>query len=116
MISLPVVLKNICLFLYIYYGGLYEGVTAMLNVRRRRKKKKEFEMKPWIMSCMQFCFSLPSFESVSNPVHSLFSYHIIVFLIHGEKKKEIYIYSIRPIRCFLSLTYFFMYRSICNTV
>lgn len=50
-------------------------------------------MKPWIMSCMQFCFSLPSFESVSNPVHSLFSYHIIVFLIHGEKKeRNIYIF------------------------
>lgn len=71
-----------------------------------------------VYAVLLFAFHLPVFQSASNPVHSLSSYVIIVFLIHG-KKIYIYIYilySIRPIRWFMSLIYFFMYRSICNTV
>lgn len=61
-----------------------------------------------LVCSFSFCFSPHSFQSFSN-LHSLFSY----YLIH---EKYIYIYSIQPIRCFLSLRYYFMYRNICNTV
>lgn len=53
--------------------------------------------------------------------HTVFNQSLILFalcfLITWHMKSiYIHIYSIRPIRCFLSLRYYFMYRSICNTV
>lgn len=65
---------------------LHEGLTAMINVRICTIYE-EFGTEPRILSCRQFCFcfSPPTLQSVSNLVHSLFSYH----LIHG---KYIYIF------------------------
>lgn len=103
-------------FLYILWWIIWRCNSNAKCKKKKKKKKKSLRWSRGLCHVCSFAFHCP----VLNQSLILFTLCFLIILLFSwymeKKERNIYIYSIRPIRCFLSLTYFFMYRSICNTV